>query len=162
MYDRKLSVTEVRHRIEAYYLPYRAALRTAVEATAARHGLVWHFNCHSMKSRGNAMNRDAGATRPDFVIGDRVGTTAPPEFTAWVAAWFRGRGYSVAVNDPYRGADIVRAHGDPARHRYSVQIEINRALYLDESTCERGPRFAALRDELTEFARVAAARALGG
>jgi N-formylglutamate deformylase len=64
----------------------------------------------------------------------------------------------VAINDPYRGADIVRAHGDPARGRCSVQIEINRALYMDESTCEPGPGFAGLRDHLTGFAHAAAAR----
>lgn len=158
MYDRRLSVAEVRRRIDDYYTPYRAALSAAIEAAAARHGRVWHFNCHSMKSRGNAMNRDHGAARPDFVIGDRGGTTAPPEFTAWVAEWFRGRGRHVTINEPYRGADIVRAHGAPAQGRYSVQIEINRALYLDEPTCARGPRFAALADELTEFARAVAAR----
>jgi N-formylglutamate deformylase len=162
MYARKLSVAEVRRRIEEYYLPYRAALNAAVEAAVTRHGFVWHFNCHSMKSRGNAMNRDFGVARPDFVIGDRGGTSAPPEFTGWVAAWFRQRGHEVAINEPYRGADIVRTHGEPARRRYSVQIEINRALYLEEATCQRGPRFASLCGELAEFAQAAAARARAG
>lgn len=159
MYDRRLSVAEVRRRVDDFYGPYRRALQATIDAAWHRHGFVWHFNCHSMKSRGNAMNRDQGATRPDFVIGDRDGTTADPEFSRWVAAYFTGLGYQVKINDPYRGADIVRTHGDPAAGRFSIQIEINRALYLDEATCTRGARFAVLCDELTGFARAVAAQA---
>ena len=62
------------------------------------------------------------------------------------------------MNDPSRGADIVRTHGDPTRGRCSVQIEINRALYMDEATCEPGPGFGRLQEHLTGFARAAAAR----
>ena len=60
------------------------------------------------------MNIDHGAARPDFVIGDRRGTTAPPEVTAWVADHFSRLGYRVTINQPYQGADIIRAHGQPA------------------------------------------------
>jgi len=158
MYHERLPVAAVRRRIDAYFIPYRNALHAAVEGAREQHGAVWHFNCHSMKSRGNAMNVDAGAARPDFVIGDRDGTTADAEFTAWVASYFSNLGYRVRINDPYRGADIVRSHGDPAHGRTSVQLEINRALYLDEATCERGPGFAALAEQLTGFARAVAAR----
>lgn len=158
MYDRRLTVAEVRRRIDEFHLPYREALRREIDAAAARHGHVWHFNCHSMKSRGNAMNTDSGRARPDLVIGDRDGTSSDPAVTRWVAAHFSGLGYRVQVNDPYRGADIVRTHGDPTRGRCSVQIEINRALYMDEATCEPGPGFGRLQEHLTGFARAAAAR----
>ncbi len=158
MYHRRLSVDEVRRRIDGCHRPYREALAREIDAAWGRHGRVWHFNCHSMKSRGNAMNTDAGRSRPDFVIGDRDGTSADPAVSRWVADHFAALGYRVAINDPYRGADIVRAHGDPARGRCSVQIEINRAVYMDESTCEPGPGFARLRDHLTGFAHAAAAR----
>ncbi len=159
MYARRLSVAEVRARIDGCYAPYRRALADAIDRAHREHGFVWHFNCHSMKSRGNAMNRDRGTARPDFAIGDREGTTAVPAFTAWVAAFFEGLGYRVKINDPYRGADIVRAHGQPAQRRYSVQIEINRALYLDEATYERHDRFDALREGLAHFGRAVAERA---
>ncbi|MDP3073603.1 MAG: N-formylglutamate amidohydrolase [Opitutaceae bacterium] len=159
MYDRLLSVAEVRARIETYYQPYRAALRSLIDETYARHGSVWHFNCHSMKSRGNAMNRDAGALRPDFVIGDRDGTAAASAVTAWVAEFFVRQGYSVGINNPYRGADILRVHGDPPRCRHSMQIEINRALYMDEANFTRGPRFGQVRNDLGAFARAVAAYA---
>lgn len=156
MYRRKLGVDEVRRRIELYHAPYRRVLAETIERTRQRHGIAWHFNCHSMKSRGNAMNRDRGAMRPDFVIGDRGGETAPPRVTAWVAEFFSRRGYRVTINDPYRGADIVKAHGDPARGVCSIQIEINRALYMDEATCVRNSGFAQVRAELAELARAAA------
>ncbi len=160
MYDRPLRVAEVRARIDDHYLPYRRALAAELDALHARHGAVRHFNCHSMKSRGNAMNLDAGAARPDVVLGDRDGTTAAPEFTAWVAGWFRGEGFVVAINRPYRGADLVRAHGDPPRGRYSLQIELNRALYLEESRGARLAGFAKLQATLARFASAVAVRTL--
>lgn len=152
MYDRHLTVAEIESRIDDYYTPYRRALRQLVDAAWKHHGAVWHFNCHSMKSRGNAMNRFNGASRPDFVIGDRHGTTSTPALTRWVADFFMHRGYSVRINDPYAGADIIREHGDPPRRRYSLQIEINRALYMDETNCERGRGFSRIRGDMTALA----------
>jgi N-formylglutamate deformylase len=151
MYDRRLSVAEVEYRISTCYRPYRDALRQQLDALHARFGAVWHLDCHSMKSRGNAMNVDAGATRPDVVIGDRQGTTADPAHTAWVAEWFHARGHSVQVNDPYQGGDIVARSGAPARGRHSIQIEINRALYMDETTVTRGARFGQMQTTCSAF-----------
>ena len=151
MYDRKLSVAAVRHRLDNYYWPYRRTLRAQLDAAWQRHGAVWHFNCHSMKSRGNDMNHDSGRGRPDFVISDRDGTTASPATTAWVAKFFSDLGYSVKINDPYRGGDIVGTHGIPADRRTSIQIELNRALYMDEATCQKSANFGALRKDLDRF-----------
>ncbi|MBN3804244.1 N-formylglutamate amidohydrolase [Paraburkholderia sp. Ac-20336] len=157
MYDRKLSVAEVRHRIDAYYRPYRAALAAAAEHAYAEHGALWHVDCHSMKSRGNEMNVDAGAARPDFVISDRRGATAAPAFTQWVADWFSGAGYRVQTNEPYQGGDLLTAVSDPARHRHSIQIELNRALYMDEAAFVKHTGFAALKRDLDAFAAALAA-----
>ncbi|RKF40615.1 N-formylglutamate amidohydrolase [Paraburkholderia fungorum] len=152
MYNRKLSVAEVQHRIDAYYRPYRAALSAAAERAYARHGALWHVDCHSMKSRGNEMNVDAGAARPDFVISDRRGTTADPAFTQWVADYFSGAGYRVQVNEPYQGGDLLTAVSDPARRRHSIQIELNRALYMDEAAFVKHAGFDALKRDLDAFA----------
>lgn len=159
MYDRPLSTAEVRHRLETYYRPYRAALKQRLDALHVAHGVVWHVNCHSMKSRGNGMNVDDGALRPDIVVSDRHGRTADPEFTRWAAAWFQRHGFSVNINDPYRGGDLIVTHGDPARARHSIQIEVNRALYLDEAACIRGPRFAEICERLDGFAHALCALA---
>lgn len=132
MYSGPLSAADVSRRIERYYRPYHAALGRALDDAQRRHGSVWHLNCHSMKSIGNAMNADNGARRPDIVVSDRAGSSADPAFTRWVAAAFAEMGYHATINHPYEGGDIVRRYGAPARSRHSVQIEINRKLYMDE------------------------------
>lgn len=161
MYHQPLTVAEVQLRIETWYRPYRQALAAALADAHARYGAVWHIDCHSMKSRGNEMNIDSGEPRPDFVVSDRRGRTADPEFTAWTAEFLRGRGFSVQVNDPYQGGDLVAASGDPARGRHSIQIEINRGLYLNEAACTRGVGFAAARAALDAYLAVLAARLRG-
>lgn len=158
MYDRLLRVDEVQHRIDAYYRPYRTELKAHLDALHAEFGTVWHIDCHSMKSRGNAMNIDNGSTRPDLVVSDRHGTTADPAETAWVAAWFGARGFSVQVNVPYQGGDLVRSTGAPSHGRHSVQIELNRALYMDEAAFARGPRFDEIRALCGDFIAALAAR----
>ncbi|WP_211473189.1 N-formylglutamate amidohydrolase [Collimonas humicola] len=152
MYARKLSVAEVQQRIEHYYDPYHAQLKQLIDSAHARFGQVWHIDCHSMKSVGNAMNIDNGARRPDFVLGDRDGSAADPAFTQWVAQQLRALGYAVKINDPYRGAELVRAYSDPQHGRHSMQIEINRALYMDEQSLERSAGFATLQEHLTQLA----------
>ena len=157
LYDRKLSIAEVRRRIEAYYLPYRAALAHAGEAAWARHGALWHVDCHSMKSRGNGMNVDAGQARPDIVVSDRRGTTSDPAFTQWVARHFTSAGYRVQVNEPYQGGDLLRALSYPARRRHSIQIELNRALYMDEKAFAKHEGFGTLKRDFDAFADALAA-----
>ncbi len=134
MYRRPLPVAEVRRRIDACYLPYHAALDAVLDARQRAFGAVWHVNCHSMPAKGDALAEDPGRARADFVLGDRDGTTCEPAFTALVAATLEGMGYLVAVNDPYKGVEIVRRHGRPRAGRHSLQIEINRRLYMDEAT----------------------------
>ncbi|VVE23019.1 N-formylglutamate amidohydrolase [Pandoraea cepalis] len=151
MYDRKLSVAEVRRRIDGYYLPYRHALTEVADAAYAMHGALWHVDCHSMKSRGNAMNVDDGVARPDMVVSDRLGTTADPAFTEWVAGTLRELGYRVQVNTPYQGGDLLTAVSDPARRRSSLQIEINRALYMDEARFVKHTGFDTLGRNLETF-----------
>ena len=152
LYAAALPAAAVRARIDRCYAPYRARLAALLDELHAAHGAVWHVNCHSMKSRGNAMNVDAGSARPDLVISDRRGTTAEAGLTARIVGWFTLRGYRVQANDPYQGGDLVRTFGDPARGRSSVQIEINRALYMDEATTEPHAGFAPLQEDLTAFA----------
>lgn len=147
LYLEKLSPDVVRGRIDGYWRPYHDALRRSLDRLYQRFGAVWHVNCHSMPSttRGPFLN---GAGQADFVLGDRDGTTASPDFVLFVRDCLRGMGYSVKINDPYKGVELIRAYSDPGRGRHSVQIEINRALYMDETTFERLPQFADLQDAL--------------
>jgi N-formylglutamate deformylase len=151
VYDRKLSVNEVVQRIQDYYDPYHAALKHQIDTLHALFGKVWHIDCHSMKSYGNAMNDDQGQLRPDFVVSDRMGTSADSRVTEWFADQLRAQGYSVKINDPYKGAELVRAYSDPLQHKHSLQIEINRRLYLNESDYSRSAGFPQLQASLQRF-----------
>ena len=85
----------------------------------------------------------------DFVLGDRDGTTCAPEFTNFVAGVLRGRGYTVRINDIYKGVEIVKRQGRPAANRHSLQIEVDRALYMDQKTLEKARGFIDLQDDIT-------------
>jgi N-formylglutamate amidohydrolase len=148
MYGRALTVAEVRQRIEECYVPYHAAVAAELDALHRAFGAVWHINAHSMPAVGDANADDPGRERADVVLGDRDGTTSAPEFTALVAGFFRGAGYSVAINDPYKGVELVRKHGRPAARRHSLQIELNRRLYMDEATLAPNAHYAELEAEL--------------
>ena len=142
VYDRRLSVSEVQSRIARYHRPYHDELSAMIADAHGRFGAVWHVNCHSMKSTAK------GRLRDDFVLGDRDGTTCAPAFTDLVASTLRSLGYSVGLNHPFKGAEIVTRHGDPAAGRHSLQIEINRGLYMDEARIEKSDAFPQLRRDI--------------
>jgi N-formylglutamate deformylase len=149
-----LTPAEVRRRIEVAYRPYHARLRELIDEVHLSRGVVWHVNWHSMKSRGNAMTPDGpGAMRPDFVVSDVRGRSASPHVTALVVETLASFGYRVSVNDPYTGGTIVQQVGDPARGVHSVQVEINRALYLDEVDVSLSAGFSRLAREIDAFTR---------
>lgn len=154
VYDRKLESAEVERRIRHCYRPYHAALDRLADEIGAEQGRLLHIDWHSMKSAGNVMTPDGeGAVRPDFVIGDLHGSSADTSVTDLVAGLLRVAGFDVAVNTPYAGGRIVKRIGDPAKGVHSIQIEINRRLYLDEAAVTKRPGFGPLRDALERFAQ---------
>lgn len=148
IYDRKLTVAEVEARIEGYWRPYHDALAGLLDEAHARHKRVVHINCHSMSSMGDRLTEDGPVARPDFIVSDRDGTSCAPELTEWVVRHLEAAGYRVAVNDPYKGFELVRRHGRPVEQRHSLQIEINRGLYMDEATLSKHQGFLALQTAL--------------
>jgi len=149
VYGRKLGIAEVQARIDRYYTAYHDELASAADRLHARFGGLWHVDCHSMKSISNAMaSEGAGVSRADFVLGDRDGTTCAPELTDFVLRFLTRRGYDVRVNDPYKGVELVRRHGRPNENRHSLQIEVNRKLYMDEDCFERNANFPKLKAHL--------------
>lgn len=154
IYDRRLSVAEVQRRIDAFHAPYQASLREHIEAAYARFGAVWHLNLHSMPANSyEALQIKSDHPLADFVLGDRDGSTAAPEFTAMVAEALRQRGFRVAVNDPFKGVALIARLGRPAERRHSLQIELHRGLYMNELTRERSAGFSGLRSALAEVSR---------
>jgi N-formylglutamate amidohydrolase len=163
IYARKLSVAEVERRIALCHAPYWTAVSGAVESAYARHGRVVHINCHSMPEVAGAISWVKPGTRfADVVLGDRDGTTCSPEFTRLLADAFTSEGLSVAVNDPYKGVELVKRFGRPAENRHSIQIELNRKLYMNEATRERNKNYEKLQTLLERVMRQVAAFARGG
>ena len=157
IYDRRLSVAEARARIDTFYLPYHQALRHLLDERHAAFGAVYHVNCHSMPElSGPNAPEGEGIPRADFVLGNRDGATASPAFTNLVAGCLRGQGYSVAINDPYKGVELVRAYSDPAAKRHSLQVEINRRLYMNETTFAKSADFAATKAAIERLVGVIA------
>lgn len=152
IYASRLSAATILHRITNYLLPYQSALKTLLDQAHAAHGVVYHINCHSMEAVGGVMAEGGqGRARADVVLGDRDGTTCESGFTNHVAAFFRSRGYSVAINDPYKGVELVRMYSAPALGRHSLQVELNKKLYLREGGLERSAGFAGLQSDLNDL-----------
>jgi len=150
IYDKKLSPDDILARIERYHTPYHRALDEACERLHREFGVVWHVNCHSMPSYGPSREERKGVYA-DFVLGDRDGTTCDGEFTDFVARFLRELGYDVRINEGYKGVEIVRRQGRPAERRHSLQIEVDRALYMDQKTLEKLPGFDRLKADLARL-----------
>jgi N-formylglutamate deformylase len=152
IYGRKLTVEEVKQRIVRYHQPYQRAVKQALDEAFDHFGGVWHLNVHSMPAMSSRISEEGpGKPRADFVLGDRDGTTCEPELTTLVAEALRGLGYEVKINDPYKGVELVRAFSDPKAGRHSLQIEVNRRLYMDERTREPTAGFAGLKANLDKM-----------
>ncbi|HEY0825234.1 MAG TPA: N-formylglutamate amidohydrolase [Ramlibacter sp.] len=152
IYDRKLTAAEVRRRIERCWRPYHAAVAQAIAQAHARHGYSIHLNCHSMPAvSASHATEFPGLVHADFVIGDRDGSTASPALSRLVCEVLRGFGYSVEYNHPYKGVELVRRYGDPAAQRHSIQVELNRKLYMDEDTLQPHASFETLRGHLRQL-----------
>jgi len=144
VYAAPLTVNEVKRRLDGYYWPYHRTLTGLIDQRQDWFGAVWHVDCHSMKSHGNAMNIDDGNRRPDVVLGDLKGRSCDAGFTSFVCDHLEDEGLTVSINDPYQGAELTRANANPSADRHSLQIEINRALYMTEDTFERTNGFDTL------------------
>lgn len=158
VYDRALPIAEISRRIENYYNPYHACLKALLDEAHYNFGQVWHINCHSMPQNygaGGGYERPVPVSflhgQPDFVIGDRDGTSCALDFTHSIRDFLKGRGYRVAINNPYRGVELVRRYANPAAGRHSVQLEIGKSLYWDEEKHEPSKNFAALKADIDDL-----------
>jgi N-formylglutamate deformylase len=155
IYDRLLTAQELQARIDTCWRPYHAAVAQAIEAAHARHGYSIHLNCHSMPAvAASHATEFPGLVHADFVIGDRDGSSADPRLSRRLCEFLSARGYSVEYNHPYKGVELVRRHSDPAHHRHSIQVEVNRKLYMDEQSLQTHAGFPALHATLEAMVRM--------
>ena len=153
IYNHKIGAEEVMHRIMTCYDPYHAALKSLLEEAYYHFGQFWHINCHSMPSasafpKTNITIMGGKAVPSDIVLGDRDGTTCSREFMAVLRDFWLSLGYRVTINDPFKGVELVQRYAQPTRGRNSVQIEFNRALFMDEETGEKSKNYAKLQEQI--------------
>ncbi|MDQ7812786.1 N-formylglutamate amidohydrolase [Brevundimonas sp.] len=137
LYARRLGAEEAEGRIARAHTPYHAALDGLMQAARARHGEAVLVDWHSMPSR--ATRGVGGARGPDVVLGDRHGSSCATDLTRRLRRAFEALGWRVALNQPYSGGWTTQRWGRPAEGFHAVQIELNRALYLNEAALEPGP-----------------------
>lgn len=135
LWRRPLTLHQLEQRLDEAHRPYHRAVSRQLEALTAGFGCALLLDCHSMPS--------AAKGGPQIVIGDRYGRSAAPWLTAQAVRICRSAGFVTAVNDPFAGGHVVERHGNPVRDVHALQIEVDRAIYLDPSMTRSGSGFAA-------------------
>ena len=147
IYRDKLPFAEAERRVAAFWQPYHDCLGRLIDETRAEFGATLLIDCHSMPAHGSMSRAQGGVV--DFVLGDAFGTSCAPRVTRRVEQMLVELGYVVRRNDPYAGGFVTRHYGRPREGVHALQIEIARALYMDEATIERLPEFDAIRADLS-------------
>src|SRR6187399_2860642 len=154
IYDQRISVDDALRRIESLYKPYHRALRKLFTRVHQDFGAAVLVDCHSMPSAAGAKDE---RPRADVVLGDRYGTSCVAAVVETVESTLRAQGYSVSRNKPYAGGFITEHYGNPAAGLHAIQLELNRALYMDERRFERSATFGRLAADLEALADCLAA-----
>jgi N-formylglutamate deformylase len=149
IYSQRIPVEEAIRRIEGLYKPYHRALRRLFARQHREFGAAVLIDCHSMPSTAGAKDE---RPRADIVLGDRYGTSCVPAIAETVETLLRGRGYVVSRNKPYAGGFITEHYGNPAVGLHAIQLELNRALYMDERRYERAASFQNVAADLESLA----------
>jgi N-formylglutamate amidohydrolase len=145
IYREPLSVGAALERINRLYTPYHETLSSLLDEAHRAFGCAVLIDCHSMPS---SPITEHGGIRPDFVLGDRFGTSCNAEMTRLAAGQLKAQGYAVTLNKPYAGGYITEHYGRPHKGQHVLQIEINRALYMDETSFDKSEGFERLRGDL--------------
>jgi N-formylglutamate deformylase len=155
IYRRRLTVGEAETRIAALHRPWHDRLAELIARARTRHGYAILVDCHSMPT-------PQGPFAPQIILGDRHGSSAAPALVALAEAHFRSTGWRVGRNIPYAGGHTTAFHADPANGIHTLQIEIDRSLYLDPLRLTRGRHFDSVARQLTSLVEsiVAAAPSL--
>ena len=165
IYSRDLTPDEIMNRIRTYYDPYHDTLCTALNDAYYNHGQFWHINLHSMPSSSAYPKRavsliDSQIKPSDIVLGDLDGRTCNRDFLYGLRDFWAKQGYTVTINDPFKGVELISRYAQPTRGKNSVQIEINRSLYMNEKTGKKKTDYQSFKTDCsgmikfcTEFAQ---------
>lgn len=154
IYKARLPVSEIKRRIEGLYEPYHHRLNGLLDRAWRLYGLVLLLDCHSMPSQQRAVSGQQPSqalrdrAKADVVIGDRYGTSCDPGLVNFLEQRLVDAGLTVQRNKPYAGGFITENYGSPALGVHAIQVELNRALYMNEDTMAKLPEFGALQETL--------------
>jgi N-formylglutamate amidohydrolase len=149
IYQTKLPFAEAERRIVTYWRPFHDTLTHLIQDIRAQFGYCLLIDCHSMPSNGQG--KRVGGRPIDFILGDLHGSACASRVTRAAEAFLNGKGYLVRRNDPYAGGYITRHYGKPADDVHVLQIEIARALYMDEVRIERLPDFSFVQQQMSDL-----------
>lgn len=149
IYNDKLCIKDVLSRINCYYIPYHKTLKKIIDTAHTKHGYNYHINLHSMPSSMAYPNNSRKAS--DIVLGTLDGYSCEPSFVHELRHFWEEEGYTVTINDPFKGAQLIAGYGQPFEKRNSIQIEINRTLYMDESTQKPNSSFKFFKEHCTQM-----------
>ena len=145
IYRGKLARAEAERRIEAYWKPYHGALQSLLDDSHMQFGRAILIDCHSMPHEAMDGVTRSLARRPQVVLGDRFGAAASADVVDRIEAAFAAAGLVVARNTPFAGAYVAQTYGRPSRRQHAIQVEIDRSLYMDETTIRPRADFEAFR-----------------
>lgn len=151
IYSAPLSHSNLNHRIQNYYSPYHTSLNDLFNQIYKQFNVVYHLSIHSMPS--SVAKAHFPHATPDFILGDLDGRSCGLDFRTHISEALKDMGYRVAINQLYKGAEIVRRYGEPAWGRHSLQFEINRALFQDELTGQKNKNFDKFKKDIENFVK---------
>lgn len=148
IYQSKISQLEAKQRLDHYWYPYHNQLQQLLDEAVRHHGRAVLIDCHSMPHEAVQGIARSGAKRPEIVLGDRFGAAASGDVVDRVEAAFIAAGFVVSRNAPFAGAYVTQAYGRPTRGQHAVQVEIDRAIYMDERRVVRSAHFEEVQRTL--------------
>jgi N-formylglutamate amidohydrolase len=157
IYKAPMAFAEALHRIETVYRPYHRALGALLDEAHNATGVALLVDCHSMPSSAVSHMRTSHAKSVDIVLGDRFGSACDPEISLLVETHMQRAGLTVSRNKPYSGGFFTENHGRPRQGRHAMQIEVNRALYMNETSHEKTAGFASLQAVCATLSQMLAA-----
>ena len=149
----KKPLSRKRHQqlMDKYYHPFHRRIQEEFQKRKVKGGgEVYHLDLHSMPSLGRTFHRDPGQKRSQIVIGNGENRSADNKFSELVLSSYKTAGFEVALNWPYRGGRITELYGRPEKGQHTLQVEINRSLYMDEETGEKIPAFFSVQKQLNQ------------
>jgi len=156
IYNHPLSTEEIMNRVKNYYEPYHDTLCTTLNEAYYAYGQFWHINCHSMPNSAAYPKRNITLSgdrqKPsDIVLSDHNGKTCNQDFIQHLKEFWQNKNFKVTINDPFKGAELIERYAQPTRGKNCVQIEINRALYMNEFTGEKSQNFSRIKGHCTDM-----------